>query len=249
MKWDMGWMNDSLRYMQHEAVHRQFHQNELSFRMVYAFTENFVLPLSHDEVVHGKRSLISQMPGDYWQRFANLRLLFTYQYTMPGKKLLFMGGEFAQWTEWDHDAELDWALFGQVKHDGIRRFVGDLNRIYREQPAMHEVDFSGEGFRWIQADDAHNSVFAYLRMAKNPEDFLVVVGNFTPVVREDYHVGVPRGGFYTEILNSDAEIYGGTNTGNVGGVATKPVGHHGFEQSISLTLPPLAMIVLKPSAA
>ena len=181
MKWDMGWMNDSLRYMQHEAVHRQFHQNELSFRMVYAFTENFVLPLSHDEVVHGKRSLISQMPGDYWQRFANLRLLFTYQYTMPGKKLLFMGGEFAQWTEWDHDAELDWALFGQVKHDGIRRFVGDLNRIYREQPAMHEVDFSGEGFRWIQADDAHNSVFAYLRMAKNPEDFLVVVGNFTPV--------------------------------------------------------------------
>jgi 1,4-alpha-glucan branching enzyme len=247
MKWDMGWMNDTLRYMQHEPVHRQFHQNELSFRMVYAFTENFVLPLSHDEVVHGKRALISQMPGDYWQRFANLRLLYTYQYTMPGKKLLFMGGEFAQWMEWNHDAELDWALFGHEKHDGIRRFIGDLNRIYKDEPALHEVDFKGEGFRWIQADDAHNSVYAYIRYAKDRDDFLVVVGNFTPVVREDYHVGVPRGGFYSEILNSDAKIYGGSNAGNAGGVYTEPVGHHGFEQSISLKLPPLAMVVLKPS--
>jgi 1,4-alpha-glucan branching enzyme len=247
MKWDMGWMNDTLRYMQHEPVHRQFHQNELSFRMVYAFTENFVLPLSHDEVVHGKRALISQMPGDYWQRFANLRLLYSYQYTQPGKKLLFMGCEFAQWMEWNHDAELDWALFGHEKHDGIRRFVGDLNRIYKEEPALHQVDFKGEGFRWIQADDAHNSVYAYLRYAKDPDDFLVAVGNFTPVVRKNYHVGVPRAGFYHEILNSDAALYGGTNVGNAGGVYTEPIGHHGFEQSVSLTLPPLAIVVLKPS--
>ncbi|MFQ5730810.1 MAG: 1,4-alpha-glucan branching protein GlgB, partial [Planctomycetaceae bacterium] len=147
MKWDMGWMNDTLRYMQHEPVHRAYHQNELSFRMVYAFTENFVLPLSHDEVVHGKRSLVSQMPGDHWQQFANLRLLYSYQYTMPGKKLLFMGGEFGQWAEWNHDAELDWALFGHARHDGLRRFVGDLNRIYKEQPALHQVDFETEGFR------------------------------------------------------------------------------------------------------
>jgi len=247
MKWDMGWMNDTLRYLHHEPIHRQYHQNELSFRMVYAFTENFVLPLSHDEVVHGKRSLISQMPGDYWQQFANLRLLFTYQYTMPGKKLLFMGGEFAQWTEWNHDTQLDWALFGHAKHDGLRRFVGDLNRLYREQPALHEVDFKPDGFRWIQADDAHNSAYAYLRFAKNPNDFLVVVGNFTPVPRDNYRIGVPQAGFYTEILNSDAEIYGGTNVGNSGGIYTEPKSDHGFDHSLVITLPPLAMVVFKPA--
>ncbi|MCH7687536.1 MAG: 1,4-alpha-glucan branching protein GlgB, partial [Planctomycetes bacterium] len=232
MKWDMGWMNDSLRYLQHEPVHRKYHQNELSFRMVYAFTENFILPLSHDEVVHGKRSLLSQMPGDFWQQFANLRLLYGYQYTMPGKKLLFMGGEFGQWTEWNHDAELDWALFGQEYHDGLRRFVGDLNRIYRDYPALYEVDFVSEGFRWIQADDWQNSVFAYLRLATNSDDFLAVVCNFTPVVREDYRIGVPRSGSYVEILNSDAAIYGGGDVGNGGEINSEPTSCHGFENSL-----------------
>ena len=192
MKWDMGWMNDTLRYLRHEAVHRSYHQNELSFRMVYAFTENFILPLSHDEVVHGKRSLLSQMPGDYWQQFANLRLLYGYQYTMPGKKLLFMGGELGQWTEWNHDAQLDWALLGHKYHDALRLFVGDLNRIYRSEPALYEVDFKPEGFRWIQADDYQNSVYAYYRIGKDPREIVLVVANFTPVPRKAYRVGVPR---------------------------------------------------------
>ncbi len=246
MKWDMGWMNDTLRYMNLEPVHRAYHQNELSFRMIYAFTENFVLPLSHDEVVHGKCSLLSQMPGDYWQQFANLRLLYGYQYAMPGKKLLFMGGEFAQWTEWDHDAELDWALTVHRYHDGIRRFVGDLNHLYRSNPALYETDFAGEGFRWIQADDWQNSVFAFCRMAKDPNDCLAVVGNFTPVPREKYRIGVPRPGFYREILDSDAGIYGGGNIGNGGGVSSEPKGAHGYDHSIVLTLPPLAILILKP---
>jgi 1,4-alpha-glucan branching enzyme len=247
MKWDMGWMNDTLRYMRHEPVHRAYHQNELSFRMVYAFTENFVLPLSHDEVVHGKRSLLSQMPGDYWQQFANLRLLYGYQYTMPGKKLLFMGGEFGQWTEWDHDAQLDWALFGHQYHDALRRFVGDLNRVYRSEPALYEIDFQPEGFRWIQADDYRNSVYAYYRVGKDPADIVVAVLNFTPVPRESYRVGVPRAGCYRELINSDAAIYGGGNIGNAGAVYTQPVPQHGHAQSLSLTLPPLGMLMLKPA--
>lgn len=247
MKWDMGWMNDTLRYMQREPIHRTHHQNDLSFRMVYAFTENFVLPLSHDEVVHGKKSLVSQMPGDHWQQFANLRLLYGYQYTMPGKNLLFMGGEFGQWTEWNHDEQLDWALFGHKNHDGLRLYIGDLNRVYRENPALHQVDFHGDGFRWIQADDSANSVFAFMRMAKKPDDFVVVIVNFTPVPRDDYCIGVPKPGFYGEILNSDSELYAGTNIGNDGGVYTQPEPHHGFEQSVKLRLPPLAMVVLKPT--
>jgi 1,4-alpha-glucan branching enzyme len=246
MKWDMGWMNDTLRYLRHEPVHRKFHQNELSFRMVYAFTENFILPLSHDEVVHGKRSLISQMPGDYWQQFASLRLLYGYQYTMPGKKLLFMGGEFGQWTEWNYDAELDWALFGHKYHDSLRRYVGDLNRVYRSEPALYEIDFRSEGFRWIQADDYQNSVYAYYRIAKDPNDIVVVLENFTPVPRQAYRVGVPRAGCYREIINSDAAIYGGSNLGNAGAVYTEPIPAHGHAQSLSLTLPPLAMLMLKP---
>ena len=169
MKWDMGWMNDTLRYLRYEPVHRSFHQNELSFRMVYAFTENFILPLSHDEVVHGKRSLLSQMPGDYWQQFANLRMLYGYQYTMPGKKLLFMGGEFGQWTEWNYDAQLDWALLGHKYHDALRLFVGDLNRVYRSEAALHQVDFKSEGFRWIEADDYQASVYAYYRIGERSE--------------------------------------------------------------------------------
>ena len=246
MKWDMGWMNDTLRYLRHEPIHRKFHQNELSFRMVYAFTENFILPLSHDEVVHGKRALISQMPGDYWQQFASLRLLYGYQYTMPGKKLLFMGGEFGQWTEWNYDSELDWALFGHKYHDSLRRYVGDLNRVYRSEPALYEIDFKSEGFRWIQADDYQNSVYAYYRIAKDPNQIVVVVENFTPVPRQKYRVGVPRAGCYREIINSDAAIYGGGNIGNAGAVYTEPIPAHGHAQSLSLTLPPLGMLMLKP---
>jgi 1,4-alpha-glucan branching enzyme len=247
MKWDMGWMNDTLRYLHDNPVHRSYHQNELSFRMIYAFHENFVLPLSHDEVVHGKRSLLSQMPGDYWQQFANLRLLYGYQYTMPGKKLLFMGGEFGQWTEWNYDSHLDWALFGHTYHDAMRRYVGDLNRVLRSEPALYTVDFKPEGFRWIQADDYQNSVFAYYRIAKDPNDIIVVAHNFTPVPREKYRIGVPRAGYYRELINSDAGIYGGGNIGNAGAVYTEPVPQHGHAQSLSLTLPPLASLILKPA--
>ena len=243
MKWDMGWMNDTLRYAHLEPVHRAHHHGELSFRMVYAFTENFMLPLSHDEVVHGKKSLLSQMPGDYWQKFANLRMLFGYQFTMPGKKLLFMGGEFGQWLEWNHNTELDWALLGHEKHDGLRRFLGDLNRVYREQPSMHEVDFESTGFSWLQCDDWQQSVYAFCRYAKKPEDFTVVVLNFTPVPRYDYRIGVPSECDYTEILNSDAQIYGGGNVGNQGKVRTERVRAHGHAQSVKLSLPPLGMLI------
>ncbi len=246
MKWDMGWMNDTLRYIARDPVHRKFHQNELSFRMVYAFTENFILPLSHDEVVHGKRALLSQMPGDMWQKFANLRLTFGYQYTMPGKKLLFMGGEFGQWHEWNHDQELDWALFGFPLHDGLRRFVKDLNEVYRSHGALHELDMQPEGFSWIQCDDWQNSVYAYVRYAKNRNDFVVVALNFTPVPRDDYRIGVPKAGYYNEILNSDADIYGGGNIGNMGGKYSEPIATHGHPQSISLRIPPLGMVILKP---
>ena len=246
MKWDMGWMNDTLHYIGREPVHRKHHQNELSFRMIYAFHENFVLPLSHDEVVHGKRSLVSQMPGDYWQKFANLRLLYGYQYTTPGKPLLFMGGEFGQWVEWNHDSELDWALLAFDKHDGLRRYVGDLNAVYRREKALHELDFASEGFSWIQADDAVNSVYAFCRHGRHEDDVVAVVLNMTPVPRPRYRLGVPRPGFYREILNSDAEIYGGSNLGNIGGSASEAVPMHGRQDSVVLTLPPLGLLVLKP---
>jgi len=246
MKWDMGWMNDTLRYMRREPIHRQHHQNELSFRMVYAFTENFVLPLSHDEVVHGKQSLLSQMPGDVWQKFGNLRLLYGYQYTQPGKKLLFMGGEFGQWTEWNHDGQLDWPLIGQPLHDGIRLLIGDLNKLYRTEKALHHNDMSGEGFRWICADDWQNSVYCYIRQSRDSQDFVVVVLNLTPVPRQGYRVGVPVAGFYAEILNTDSTFYGGSGMGNSGGKYSQPGACHGFGQYVSLTLPPLAMLVIKP---
>jgi 1,4-alpha-glucan branching enzyme len=246
MKWDMGWMNDTLKYIARDPIHRRFHQNELSFRMVYAFTENFILPLSHDEVVHGKRALLSQMPGDPWQKFANLRLLYGYQYTMPGKKLLFMGGEFGQWHEWNHDQELDWALFGHTFHDGLRRFVRDLNDTYRSHGPLHELDMQGDGFNWIQCDDWHNSVYSYIRYSKNRNDFVVAILNFTPVPRDIYRIGVPKTGFYNEILNSDAGIYGGSNVGNLGGLYSEPIPAHGHAQSVALKLPPLGMLILKP---
>jgi len=247
MKWDMGWMNDTLHYMRRDPIYRQHHQGELSFRMVYAFTENFMLPLSHDEVVHGKKSLISQMPGDHWQQFANLRMLYGYQYTMPGKKLLFMGGELGQWEEWNHDTQLDWGLHGHHFHDGLRQFVGDLNRVYREQPELHQVDFDAQGFQWIQCDDATNSVFAFVRYSLEQKSHVVVVLNFTPIARDSYRIGVPGKCDYVEIINSDSSLYGGGNVGNDGQVKLTDTPSHTFDGSVELRLPPLGMLVLRPS--
>ncbi len=245
LKWNMGWMNDTLRYIRHEPVHRKFHHNELTFSMVYAFTENFTLPLSHDEVVHGKGSLIAQMAGDLWQKFANLRLLYSYMWTHPGKKLLFMGSELAQWHEWNYDAELQWDLLQWDTHRGIQKLIGDLNRVVCSQPALHEVDFDGRGFEWIDCMSANESVLGFIRKSKNG-DFVLVVSNFTPVVRP-YRMGVPKAGFYREILNSDSAHYGGSNVGNYPGVyAQENYGHHGRPHSIEMQLPPLATVIFKP---
>jgi 1,4-alpha-glucan branching enzyme len=217
----------------------------MTFSMLYAFTENFVLPFSHDEVVHGKRSVLGRMPGDYWQQFANLRLLYAYQFGHPGKKLLFMGGEFGQWIEWSHEQSLDWHLVDYPAHRGVHRLVQDLNALYRAEPALHEVDFDWHGFEWLDCNDADSSVLAFLRRGHNPSEFVVVVCNFTPVVREDYRVWVPEPGFYQELLNSDAEVYGGSNKGNFGGVQAERVPWFGREWSLKLTLPPLGAVILK----
>ena len=249
MKWDMGWMHDTLEYMRHDPIHRQYHHGELTFRMVYAFNENFVLPLSHDEVVHGKGSLLDRMPGDEWQRFANLRLLYGYMFTQPGKKLLFMGDEFGQPREWSHDRSLDWHVLAQPFNEGVRRWIADLNRLYRQEPAAHLQDFTHGGFEWIDMHDSANSVLAYLRHGTDPADTLLVVCNFTPVVRENYRVGVPEAGYWKEILNSDAHMYGGGGIGNLGGGATTPLPAHGRLRSLTLTLPPLATIVFKRERA
>ena len=245
MKWDMGWMHDTLKYTARDPIHRTHHQNDLSFRMMYAFSENFVLPLSHDEVVHGKKSLLSRMPGDEWQQFANLRLLFGYQFTMPGKKLQFMGGELGQWTEWNHDGELDWSLQKFSTHAGISRLVKDLNRLYCSNPAMHQFDASQEGFQWIDCDNSEHSTYSFIRRSSDRDDFFVVVLNFTPVVREKFRIGVPTVGFYREAFNTDADIYGGSNVGNKGGLYSEPVTAHGFKNSLTITLPPLAMVVFR----
>jgi 1,4-alpha-glucan branching enzyme len=245
LKWDMGWMHDTLHYMTNEPVHRKHHHNELTFRMVYAFNENFILPLSHDEVVHGKGSLLSKMPGDEWQKFANLRLMLGYMYTQPGKKLLFMGGELGQWREWTHEGSLDWHLLEHEKHKGLQRFVRDLNTLYRGEPGLHELDCEPGGFAWIDCNDAEQSTLAYLRRGRNSSDTLLVVCNFTPVPRHDHRVGVPVPGRWREILNGDASLYGGSGQGNLGSVRALPVGCHGHEQSLVLTLPPLAVVVLK----
>lgn len=245
MKWDMGWMHDTLQYTARDPIHRTHHQNDLSFRMMYAFSEKFVLPLSHDEVVHGKKSLLSRMPGDQWQQFANLRLLFGYQFTMPGKKLQFMGSELGQWTEWNHDTELDWSLQEFPAHAGISRLVKDLNRLYCSNPAMHQFDACEEGFQWINCDDAENSTYSYIRRSSDHGDFFVIVLNFTPVVRQAFRIGIPEAGFYREAFNTDADIYGGSNVGNRGGLYSDPVPSHGFENSLSITLPPLAMTVFR----
>ncbi len=244
MKWNMGWMHDTLHYLRHDPIHRHYHHDRLTFGLMYAFAENFVLPFSHDEVVHGKASLLHKMPGDDWQRFANLRLLYTYQWTYPGKKLLFMGNEFAQRGEWNHDAELEWHLLEHAPHQGVQKLVGDLNRLYRELPALHRHDFEQQGFEWIDCHDAAQSVISYVRRAG--ERLAVVVLNFTPVVREGYRVGVPRGGRWREVLNSDSEWYGGSNVGNGGGVEAEPVPWMGRPWSLRLTLPPLAGLILVP---
>ena len=241
LKWDMGWMHDTLEYMSQDPIYRRYHHNKLTFRMIYAFHENFVLPLSHDEVVYGKRSLIGKMPGDDWQKFANLRALFGYMYAQPGKKLLFMGGEFGQWREWVHDGSLDWDLLGYPLHAGLQRWVEDLNRLYRSEPALYEMDCDPAGFEWIDCDDADSSTVTLIRKGKSSSTIILVVCNFTPVPRYSYRLGSPRSGFWQEILNGDAGEYGGSNMGNLGGVETVPVPLHGRPYSLTITLPPLSV--------
>ena len=244
-KWDMGWMHDTLRYFSNDPIHRKYHHNDLTFRMMYAFTENFVLPLSHDEVVHGKGSLIGKMPGDEWQKFANLRLLFAHMYSQPGKKLLFMGGEIGQAREWNHDGSIDWHLLDHLPHATLQRWVEDLNRTYRDMEALHQADISPEGFEWIDCCDTENSIVSLVRRSKaNPQNEVVIVLNFTPIPRHNYAIGVPRGGHWKEVLNSDATIYGGSGQGNLGGVDAVPIRLHGRPWSVTLTLPPLAAVFL-----
>jgi 1,4-alpha-glucan branching enzyme len=248
MKWNMGWMHDTLGFFAHDPVYRKYRHDQITFSIWYAFHENFVLPLSHDEVVHGKSSLLGKMPGDDWQKFANLRTLFGYQWTHPGKKLLFMGGEFGQWREWNHDDSLDWHLLQFPLHQGVRRFVQDLNRLYRSEPALHRRDFSIDGFAWVDLHDWEASIVSYLRRDPDSGEMLLVVCNFTPVVRHNYLVGVPHGGYWTEVLNSDASLYGGSGQGNLGGRDAAPVATHGHFHSLCLTLPPLAILCFKPPA-
>ena len=245
MKWDMGWMHDTLNYFSKDPLYRVFHHGELTFRMIYAFTENFVLPLSHDEVVHGKSSLLGKMRGDNWQKFANLRLLFGYMYSQPGKKLLFMGGEFGQWNEWKNGESLDWHLLQYAPHQGLQRWVEDLNRLYSAEPALHEQDFEPAGFEWINCTDAAASTLAFLRKGRSTENVILAVCNFTPVTRASYRVGVPRSGFWKELLNSDATIYGGSGQGNAGGRHAEPTPWDGRPFSLDLTLPPLAASFFK----
>jgi 1,4-alpha-glucan branching enzyme len=246
LKWDMGWMHDTLYYMGLDPVHRKYHHNQLTFRMLYAFTENFVLPLSHDEVVYGKQSLLSKMPGDLWQKVANLRLLFGYMYAQPGKKLLFMGGEFGQWQEWNHDMSLDWHLVDSPLHHGVQRWVRDLNTFYRSEPALHQRDCEGSGFEWVDANDSEQSVISFLRKGKKPGDNLLIACNFTPLPRHNYRIGVSLGGQWQEVLNSDARWYGGSGQGNLGVVTAAPVPWHGRTHLLNLTLPPLGIVIMKP---
>jgi 1,4-alpha-glucan branching enzyme len=244
LKWDMGWMHDTLQYMSLDPIYRKFNHSKLTFRTVYAFAENFVLALSHDEVVHGKASLLGKMPGDVWQKFANLRLLYGYLYAQPGKKLLFMGDEFGQWREWNHDDGLDWQLLEYPPHQGLQKWLTDANRLYRAHPALHETDSDPAGFEWIDCNDSEQSTLTMIRKAKTTNDLIIIAFNFTPVPRQNYRVGVPRGGFWKETLNSDALIYGGAGWGNLGGVEAVPVRSHGRPFSLSLTLPPMAALFL-----
>jgi len=244
LKWDMGWMHDTLQYFSKDPIYRRFHHNQLTFRGMYMFSENYLLPLSHDEIVYGKGSLLAQMPGDEWQKFANLRLLFGYMYSQPGKKLLFMGGEFGQQNEWYHERSLDWHLTNGPINSGLQRWVEDLNRTYRSRPALFLEDFTPAGFEWIDANDSDKSMISYLRRGGNANETITVVCNFTPVPRHNYRIGVPFGGTWQEILNSDATLYGGSGQGNMGSVETAPVPFHGRPCSLTLTVPPLGVVFL-----
>jgi 1,4-alpha-glucan branching enzyme len=245
MKWDMGWMHDTLSYIGKDPIYRKHHHVNLSFRTLYAFLENFVLPLSHDEVVHGKGSLLGKMPGDDWQKFANLRLLLGYTYAQPGKKLLFMGGEIGQWQEWHHDQGLDWHLASYKRHAQVQRWVEDLNRLYRSEPALNELDFESGGFEWIEVDNHQQSVVTFLRRGRSTATNILVVANFTPTTHFAYPVGIPCGGFWKELLNSDATDYGGSGQGNLGGVPSSAAPAQGRSHSISITVPPLAVVFFK----
>ena len=245
MKWDMGWMHDTLEYMSKDPIYRKYQHNRLTFRMIYAFQENFILPLSHDEVVHGKSSLLGKMPGDDWQKFANLRLLFGYMYAQPGKKLIFMGGEFGQWQEWNHDRSLDWNLLDYPLHSGLQHWVKDLNRLYQNETALHELDFDPRGFEWIDCNDSQQGTISLIRKGHSTDEMLIIACNFTPVPRSNYRVGAPKGGFWREILNSDAQEYGGSGLGNMSGIEADPVSFHGRPYSLNLMLPPLAIAYFK----
>jgi 1,4-alpha-glucan branching enzyme len=244
-KWNMGWMHDMLQYASKDPIYRRWSHNDLTFSLLYAFTENFILPFSHDEVVHGKRAMLDKMPGDIWQKRATLRALYGYMWGHPGKKLMFMGCEFGQWREWDHDESLDWHLLQYAEHRGIQHWVRDLNRTLKEQPALHQVDFDHTGFEWIDCSDFEGSVVAFIRRAHHSSDFVLVAVNFTPVVRQDYVIGVPEAGRYVELLNSDGEMYGGGNLGNSGVIQSEPTPAHGRPHRLSLVLPPLACLILK----
>lgn len=245
LKWNMGWMHDVLDYMLQDPVLRSYHHNQIIFSLLYAFSENFVLPFSHDEVVHGKASMLRKMPGDEWQKFANLRLLYSFMFGHPGKKLLFMGDEFGQWAEWNHDVSLDWHLLANPLHAGLKRWVRDLNTFYRGQTAFHQLDFEAAGFEWVDCKDFQRCVISFLRRGRNPDDQLLFVCNFTPVVRQNYRIGISAGGYWREVLNSDAPVYGGSGQGNLGGLSAVPLPVHERPFSLNMLLPPLAMVVFQ----
>jgi 1,4-alpha-glucan branching enzyme len=245
LKWDMGWMHDTLQYISKDPIHRKFHHNELTFRMIYAWHENFVLPLSHDEVVHGKGSLLGKMPGDMWQKFANMRLLYAYMYAQPAKKLLFMGGEFGQWAEWSHDSSLEWHLLEHESHRQLQQWVADLNQAYRNEPALHELDCDPSGFEWIDGSDSQQSMLSFMRKSKGGGEIIVAIFNFTPIPRHNYRVGVPRAGYWREVLNSDSQNYGGSDYGNLGGAETQEIAAHGRQHSLNLIVPPLGAVFFK----
>ena len=248
LKWNLGWMHDVLDYMSQDPVFRSYHHNEITFSLVYAFTENFVLPLSHDEVVYGKRSMLGKMPGDEWQKFANLRLLYGFMFGHPGKKLLFMGNEFGQWSEWNHDMSLDWSLLKSPFHAGLARWVRDLNTLYRGRLSLYELDRDATGFEWVDCTDSQRSIISFIRRGRHPDEQLLFVCNFTPVPRQNYRIGVPQEGFWKEVLNSDAPLYGGSGVGNLGGVAAVPLAVHGRPFSLNTTLPPLGLVVFQPDS-
>jgi 1,4-alpha-glucan branching enzyme len=249
LKWNMGWMHDMLNYMSLDPVFRNYHQNEITFSLMYAFAENFLLPFSHDEVVYGKGSMLRKMPGDNWQKFANLRLLYGFMFGHPGKKLLFMGDEFGQWSEWNHDAELDWNSLKEPFHDGLKRWVGDLNMLYRSDRSLYETDFNSIGFEWVDCKDSQRSIISFLRRGRDPKNQLLFVCNFTPVVRQNYRIGAPCDGYWKEILNSDAALYGGSGQGNLGGLTAAPLPIHGRPFSLNMTLPPLGVVVFRPESS